>query len=130
MVGGMSGRHRILIVEDDADLRLMYRTALAMAGFDVQEAGDGLDGLRIIDRDPPDAMILDLGLPRIDGAAVRSEIAAQAHTRHIPVIVVTGLPGDHTALNVPCVLRKPVSPDEVVNAVRDCLAARGGTASR
>jgi two-component system chemotaxis response regulator CheY len=113
----------VLIVEDDADLRRMFRTALALAGYEVFEAGDGLDALRVLDTTPPDAVILDLGLPFVSGAAVRQEIAAQAQTRRVPVIVVTGLPGAHDDLDAACVLRKPVSPDRLIQVVKTCIAA-------
>jgi DNA-binding response OmpR family regulator len=118
----------VLIVEDDVDLRRMFRTALALAGFDVLEAGNGLDALRVIDAHPPAAVILDLGLPIVSGEAVRQEIAAHAHTRHVPVIVVTGQPGTHDALDAACLLRKPVSPDRLVHVVKSCIASGGGSA--
>jgi DNA-binding response OmpR family regulator len=120
--------HTVLIVEDDADLRRMFRTALALAGFSVLEAGNGLDALRVLDSNPPEAVILDLGLPFMSGEAVRQEIAAQAHTRHVPVIVVTGQPGSHEALDAACILRKPVSPDRLVYVVKNCIASGGGSA--
>lgn len=116
-------KQQILIVEDDADLRQLYRVALAFAGYDVQEAGDGLEALRRLDSRPPDLVVLDLMLPAVSGHVVRTEIAAGATTRHIPVVVVTGAAGDHGQLDVPCLLRKPVSPDRLVEAVRKCLAA-------
>lgn len=112
----------ILLVEDDAPLRTMYRTALRVAGFYVTEAGNGLDALRALDADPPDLVVLDLGLPFVSGYAVRAELAAQSHTRDIPVVVVTGNEPD-APLNVPCLLRKPVAADELVAAVKRCLAA-------
>jgi CheY-like chemotaxis protein len=118
--------HTVLIVEDDADLRQMLRAALAFAAYRVIEASDGLAALQMIDSDPPDLVLLDLGLPVLSGAIVRQEIAAQAHTRNIPIVVITGEPGDHAELDVACVLRKPVLPDRVVAAVRRCMAA--GTA--
>lgn len=118
--------HTVLIVEDDSDLRQMLRTALAFAGYRVIEASDGLAALQTIDRDPPHLVLLDLGLPVMTGAVVRQEIAAQAHTRNIPIVVITGEPGDHAALDVACVLRKPVIPDRVVAAVRRCIAAGTG----
>ncbi|HEY2431620.1 MAG TPA: response regulator [Vicinamibacterales bacterium] len=120
-------RRRILLVEDDADLRRMFRQVLSFGGFDVEEAGDGLRALHQIDNRPPDALVLDLGLPIISGQTVRAELAAQAHTRQIPVIVVTGDPGDFDSLNVACLLRKPVSPDRLLHVVQDCIA-RGGAA--
>jgi DNA-binding response OmpR family regulator len=116
----------VLIVEDDVSLRQMFRTALALAGFDVLEAGNGLDALRVLDSNPPHAVILDLGLPFMSGEAVRQEIAAHAHTRHVPVIVVTGQPGSHDALEAACLLRKPVSPERLVHVVKNCIASGGG----
>jgi DNA-binding response OmpR family regulator len=122
-------RNTVLIVEDDADLRRMYRTALAIAGFGVQEAGDGFDALQLLDRDPPDLVVLDLTLPAISGFVVRQEIAASAHTRAIPVVVVTAADVSPRQLDVPCVLRKPVSPDRLINAVRECLTAGSSSAT-
>lgn len=99
--------------------------ALTLAQYDVQEAGDGLNALRLLDTDPPDAVILDLTLPIISGHTVRAEIAAHAHTRDISVIIITGTPGDHEVLSVACVLRKPFEVDQLVRTVRRCLASRG-----
>lgn len=122
LIHRMPGRRTVLIVEDDGDLRHMFRAALAFAGFNVLEAGDGLHALHILDSNPPDLVVLDLGLPVISGQVVREELAAQAHTRDIPVVVVTGTSGPHDQLDVPCVLRKPVSPEELIRSVRRCLA--------
>ena len=113
----------VLIVEDDTDLRRMFRTALALAGYEIVEAANGLDALRVMDAIAPDAVVLDLGLPFLSGVAVRQEIAAHAHTHHVPVIVVTGQPGLHGGLDAACVLRKPVSPERLVHVVKTCIAA-------
>jgi two-component system response regulator MprA len=112
---------RILIVEDDEELRRMFRTSLLLEGFDVEEAADGLEALARIDYEPPDLVVLDLLLPTLDGVAVRQEIAAHAITRQIPVVVVTGSTINIDALNVDCVLHKPVTADALVAAVRRCL---------
>jgi len=113
----------VLIVEDDPDLRRMYRAALALVGFEVIEAHDGLSALHVLEQRTADLVILDLMLPTLDGFTVQQEIAAHAGTRDIPILVVTGstLPLDD--LKVPCILRKPVSPDDLVGAVRRCLAS-------
>jgi DNA-binding response OmpR family regulator len=111
----------ILVVEDDADLRRLYRTALTLAGFVVHDVSIGLDALRRIDMDPPDLVVLDLMLPDISGLVIRQEIAAHAHTRNIPVVIVTGSTLDLKDIEVPCVLRKPVSPEELVRTVHSCL---------
>jgi CheY-like chemotaxis protein len=116
-------RQTILIVEDDEDLRRLFRTALSLAGYDVMEAGDGLEALQRIDSTPPDLIVLDLVLPRLSGLVVREEIAAQAITRDIPIVVITGSAVDAAVMDVECFLRKPVEPDRMVEAVRSCLAA-------
>jgi CheY-like chemotaxis protein len=113
----------ILVVEDDADVRKMFKTALAFAGFRVLEAGNGFYALQWLDTDPPDLVVLDLGLPVLSGQVVREEIAAQVHTRHIPIVIVTALVGPHDALNVSCVLQKPVTADRLIETIRRCLAA-------
>jgi two-component system response regulator MprA len=119
----MPARRTVLVVEDDAPLRHMYRVALTFAGYDVQEARGGFEALRRLDSDPPALVVLDLLLPGVDGFAVRQELAAHAHTRNIPIVIVTGSGENLDHLDVGCLLRKPVSPDELLNSVRKCLAS-------
>jgi CheY-like chemotaxis protein len=118
----VTSRTTVLVVEDDDALRHMYRTALGFAGFEVHEARDGLNALQRIDSDPPDAIVLDLGLPGVDGLVVQQDIAARASTRHIPIIVVTGSGQNLEWLDVQCVLRKPVSLDALVETVQKCVS--------
>jgi two-component system phosphate regulon response regulator PhoB len=125
----MASRRRILIVEDDEDLRSLFRISLTLAGYEVQEAGDGLEALRQIDHSPPDLVVLDLMLPFVGGAVVRQEIATHVFTRDIPVVIITGSGRDLSGLAVACVLRKPVMPEELVRTVATCLGSgvRGST---
>jgi DNA-binding response OmpR family regulator len=116
---------RILIVEDDVDLRRMFRAALSMAGYEVEEAGDGLEALYAIENRPPDLVVLDLVLRALDGISVQQELAARAVTSHIPIVVVTGSTLDTSTLDVACVLRKPVLPDDLIKTVRQCLVSGG-----
>ena len=125
----MASPQTILVVEDDSDLRRLYRAALTFAGFDVQIVGDGLDALRRIDTDPPALVVLDLSLPVISGVVVQQQIASSALTRDIPVVVVTGSPEKADGLSVACVLAKPVSPERLIRTVKSCLGAgASGTA--
>jgi two-component system, OmpR family, phosphate regulon response regulator PhoB len=116
-------KHTVLIVEDDVELRKLWRHVLAYEGFDVLEAGDGLDALTLVEQRPPDIVVLDLGLPMLGGISVQQEIAARAQTQRIPVLIVTASSDDLEHLDVPCVLRKPVTSDELIKMVRLCLAA-------
>jgi len=110
-------------VEDDAAVRRMYRTALSFAGYDVIEAHDGPTALHVLEQRPADLVILDLILPTLSGLAVQQEIAAHASTRDIPIVIITGSDLRLDDVDVPYILRKPVSPDLLVTTVRNCLAA-------
>jgi len=101
----------------------MYRAALGFGGFKVVEASDSLTALHFLDQSLPDVVVLDLMLPTVSGLIVQQEIAAHAHTRDIPIVIVTGSDMSLDHVDVPCVLRKPVSPDRLVTAVRSCLAS-------
>src|SRR4051812_48430096 len=116
----------ILVVEDDAELRRLYRTSLALVGYAVREARSGYEALSSIDRDPPDLIVLDLGLPGIDGLAVREELAAGVQSRSIPIVIVTASPSVPANIDVACVLTKPVAPDELLQTVARCLPRHPG----
>jgi CheY-like chemotaxis protein len=113
---------RILIVEDDAELRRLFRMSLIVAGYDVEEAGDGIEALHLVENRTPDLVVLDLVLRVLDGLSVQQELAASAVTQHIPVVIVTGSTLEPGGFNVARVLRKPVMPDELVRTVSMCLA--------
>jgi DNA-binding response OmpR family regulator len=119
----MGDRLTVLIVEDDSSVRRMYRTALSFGGFDVIEAEDAINALRFLDQDLPDIVVLDLMLPTLSGLAVQQELAAHPRTASIPVVIVTGSDMSLDHVDVPCVLRKPVSPERLVAAVKNCLAS-------
>jgi DNA-binding response OmpR family regulator len=111
----------VLVVEDDEHLRQFYRTALTMSGFNVREARSGFEALKMLDASPVDLVVLDLMLPGVDGFMVRAELAAQTATRSVPIVIVTATASDLDHLDVPCVLRKPITADQLVHAVRRCL---------
>ena len=115
---------RVLVVEDDAELRSLFRFALTVAGYDVRDAGDGLEALRRIDTEVPDAIVLDLDLPGVHGRGVLHDLKRAPATRDVPVIVVTGSPDELDEPNVACVLRKPITPEQLVREVVRCLARR------
>jgi two-component system KDP operon response regulator KdpE len=108
------------VVEDNADLRTLFRVALTIAGYPVREAYDGYDALVAIEEDPPAAIVLDLGLPRVSGFTVLEEVQARHDLPQPAIVVVTGLDGvDH--LNT-TILRKPVDPAVLVSVVKRLLS--------
>jgi DNA-binding response OmpR family regulator len=118
-------RAAVLIVEDDPELRTLYRTALSLAGYSVVAVGDGIDALRRIDADPPDIVVLDMGLPRLGGRDVREEVSAHVETSEIPIVVVTGDARGLNTSDFACVLQKPIDLDTLVRTVERCLRAAG-----
>ena len=121
MPAASTDRH-VLVVEDDPTLRELYRSTLRGAGYAVVAVGDGVDALRRVERARPDAVVLDLGLPRLPGRDVQRELKSAPDTRNIPIVVVSG--SDTSDLNpadFACVLNKPISTDALVAAVQDCL---------
>lgn len=111
----------MLVVDDDAELRRLFRTALELAGFEVREAPNGYEAIHSVDRKAPDLIVLDLALPGFGGLGVQKEIADRASTRHIPIVIVTGSSRELDKLDVACVIRKPVDPDTLVATVKRCI---------
>src|SRR5688572_6839827 len=112
----------VLVVEDDASLRDLYRSALGAAGFPVVAVEDGLQALQRIEATIPSAVVLDLDVPRVGGRDVYRELKASPTTEHIPIIVVTGKDAsDLNADQFACIFRKPIGADELIVAIRRCL---------
>jgi DNA-binding response OmpR family regulator len=106
------------LVEDDLPTRDLYDIALTRRGYVVGSVDDGLAALRFIEVVRPDAIVLDMELPRLGGRDVLRELRANPATRGIPVVIVTGT--DVTDLNERAgveVLQKPVDVEALVQAV-------------
>ena len=122
-----SSWRKILVVEDDPQLRELYRNALRTAGYAVVAVEDGVDALRQIEYSMPALVVLDLALPRVGGRDVHRELKARPETRNIPVIVVSGTDmADVDAKQFAYVLRKPCDPERLVDAVDQCMRRAGG----
>lgn len=87
-LAGVSGR--ILVVEDDPSLRRLMTKQLEANGFSVVTANNGLDGLMVLEKDKPDAIVCDVSMPELDGLEFVKGLKSRDETRHIPVIFVTG----------------------------------------
>lgn len=88
---------RILLIDDSRMLRQTQEKALLKAGYDVISAGDGEEGLRLARESNPDLILLDMMLPKIAGQDVLHTLKRDPRTKHIPVVILTGL----SAANAP-----------------------------
>jgi CheY-like chemotaxis protein len=122
---------RCLIVEDHSDTRAGYAEYLEVCGIQAWTAADA-EGLRErLASELPDAIVLDLQLPRTDGWQLMRELKADERTRSIPIIVVSAcvMPAERAAAEeAGCdeFLMKPVDPAEIVEAIHRCVGIAGG----
>jgi two-component system, cell cycle response regulator DivK len=124
----LDGQPLILLVEDNDDARLMYTQYLTFHGCQVIEAADGEAGLRHALQQGPDIIILDLGLPTLDGWEVTRHLKADPRTAQIPVLVVTGYGPDFPRMKTDSVVSKfdalflkPCSPPALLAKIREML---------
>ena len=82
-------RPRVLVVDDEADISTVLSVTLRRAGFEVQTAGDGVEAIEAIRREPPDLVILDVMMPRADGLETLKRIREHGPTVHLPVIMLS-----------------------------------------
>ncbi|MGZ6211478.1 MAG: response regulator [Candidatus Binataceae bacterium] len=80
---------RVLLVEDEVDIRELIRYSLAQAGLDVEEASDGAEALDKLRAFAPDLVVLDLMLPGMPGLEVCQRLRSRAETARLPIMVVS-----------------------------------------
>ena len=112
---------RVLVVEDDADLREMMAQILTLEGFETDTATDGADALTHLQRaDPhPHVILLDMMMPRMDGWTFVRRQAQTPAIADIPVVVVSAAPGEQLrGVRAAAILQKPLNFDELITTVR------------
>jgi two-component system, cell cycle response regulator DivK len=118
---------RVLFVEDDEATRVGYAQYLTAKGYDVLSVSNGSDALTAALTSEINIVILDLGLPDIDGWEVARTLRASPAMTHVPIIALSGsdLPHERvSALRAGCDrhLAKPCSPDHLVDAIQRTLS--------
>ena len=118
----------VLLVDDDDDLRAITRMFFEADGFSVLEAVDGEAALGVLDHERPDAVILDVMMPGIDGFTVLDAVRSQASTWDIRVVMLTcktepDAVTEGWTLEADDYLAKPFDPQELVDRVRMIMEA-------
>jgi len=87
----MANNKKILIVEDDSFVLDIYQTKLSQEGYTVIEAKNGVEGMKILEKEKPDLILLDIVMPYMDGIEVLKKIKENKELNKIPVILLTNL---------------------------------------
>ncbi len=122
----MSGRKKILVVDDEEDIRIYLSTLLGDQGFEISLAKDGEEARKQVETNPPDLITLDISMPEKSGIKFYREMKASDPWRQIPVIIVTGVSDDfrkfissrHQVPPPEGYLSKPINPQEIIRLVK------------
>jgi CheY-like chemotaxis protein len=125
-------KQKILIVEDNSDVRRLYAIGLNRHGFEVKLAANGAEAIDRIENERPDLILLDVVMPVMSGWEVLAMAHPESYEPPIPVVVVSGQPQEPgTAYPAPVVawLSKPVTIEELVSTIHQHLGRDHSRAS-
>lgn len=118
---------KILIIEDDPLMQRMYQKAFSFDGYEVEVAGDGVEGLDKIRTLKPNIILLDVMMPKMNGIDVLKKMKADPDLKKIPVVMLTNLAGGSDAENalslgaVKYIIKSEQEPRQVVTMVKEIL---------
>jgi DNA-binding response OmpR family regulator len=119
----------VLVIEDDLDARQIYSEYLRAKGWTVFTAADGRSGLNKTMELTPDAVVLDLAMPKVDGWTVLKQLRESSMTAQIPIVIISAMADARdAALQAGCdaYLAKPCPPDVLHLQLRALLRMRSG----
>jgi DNA-binding response OmpR family regulator len=128
---GSTSVPRILVVDDQPDIRLMCRVNLQLEGYEVIEAADGEAGLETVKNERPDLVLLDVMMPGLDGWQFMEAIKADEKTAKIPIVLLTARVQREDEIRgwlsgAADYLPKPFNPSTLTEVVRRTLLGNGG----
>jgi DNA-binding response OmpR family regulator len=123
----------VLLVDDSADLRELWKIWLTSWGFDVEEASNGAQAVQQARARPPTLILMDLAMPVLDGRAAIHMLALDPATAHIPILALSAqtyiVPGNLDAPSDTFLL-KPTNPDDLLAGIRATLRQPAATPAR
>ncbi|HKE58019.1 MAG TPA: response regulator [Pyrinomonadaceae bacterium] len=121
--------HTVLLVEDTEDNRFMLRRLLEMSGYDVLEAQNGREAVKLAIEEQPDLILMDLSLPVIDGLAATRLIRKNTHMNETPIVAVSAhdtADFESEALTAGCdrYITKPIDFNQLEKLIKELLQSR------
>jgi CheY-like chemotaxis protein len=125
----MSNPKRILIVDDEQDIRTYLSTLLEDHGYATVQAKDGIEGMQQVQNAPPDLITLDVSMPEKSGIKFFREMKSSEQWKNIPIIIVTGVSEDFKKFissrhQVPApegFVSKPINQEEILGLVKKLI---------
>lgn len=127
----MTLQKRILVVDDEPDFAAIVQGNLEKEGFEVDVAYNGVEGLEKVKASPPDAIVLDVMMPELDGYQVCSKLKSDDDTCAIPIILLTAVAShvtstryshaDGMATEADDYIAKPASAEEITRSIKSLL---------
>jgi len=127
----MCDKKRILVVDDEPDFAMIVKKNLEKDGFDVELAYDGAEGLSKVKSNPPDAIVLDVMMPEMDGYKVCSTLKNDRQYSEIPIVLLTAVASsvtstryshyDGMSTEADDYLSKPASSDQITESIKRLL---------
>ncbi|HEV3485559.1 MAG TPA: response regulator [Vicinamibacterales bacterium] len=115
----MDARPKVLLVEDNADVRRLYAIGLNQRGFEVKLAANGAEAVDRVTMERPDYILLDWLMPLMDGSEVIQRLDAQHAADGVDIIVISGQPAPpEMPARIRTWLTKPLTVDELVSELR------------
>ena len=115
----MGEKPKVLLVEDNADVRRLYAIGLNQRGFEVKLAANGAEAVDRVASERPDYILLDWMMPLMDGSEVVERLDGQAGTSEIEIIVISGQPAPPALPSrIRSWLTKPLTVDELVTEIK------------
>jgi twitching motility two-component system response regulator PilH len=119
----MSNPSRILVIDDQPNLRLLVSKILEIEGYQVSTAANGDEGIALAKSEKPDLILMDVMMPKKNGYQLAAELKLKEATQQIPIVLMTGtsqMVGEGIQLTTPAIdkLAKPFGRDELIQIVK------------
>jgi CheY-like chemotaxis protein len=112
---------RVLLVDDSADIRELWKLWLTYWGFAVEEARNGAEAVEKARTHTPDLVLMDLAMPVLDGRTAMRLLASDPATAHVPMLGLSAQVAIHDPPEIGGFCLKPVEPDQLLALIRTAL---------
>ena len=112
---------KILIIDDDPIVVKYLQAVFSDNGYETVTAGTSEEGLEVVRRERPDLITLDLQMPGEWGPRFYRKLRKDKELKKIPIIVISGIDGDHAVRDAVAFVRKPFDPEKVVGIVKNTI---------